>query len=61
MNVFVLFYVRRCSIHFLLLCLVQQHVFKSLENDPVFARQPGEDISVEKKRELNFLRYWLFA
>ncbi|XP_014841566.1 PREDICTED: peroxisomal acyl-coenzyme A oxidase 3 [Poecilia mexicana] len=34
----------------------KHHVFKSLENDPVFARQPGEDISVEKKRELNFLR-----
>ncbi|KAM4714094.1 peroxisomal acyl-coenzyme A oxidase 3 isoform 2-T2 [Anableps anableps] len=34
----------------------KQHVFKTLENDPVFARQPGEDISVEKKRELNFLR-----
>ncbi|MEQ2307217.1 acyl-Coenzyme A oxidase [Ameca splendens] len=34
----------------------KQHVFKTLENDPLFARQPGEDISVEKKRELNFLR-----
>ncbi|XP_017282516.1 peroxisomal acyl-coenzyme A oxidase 3 [Kryptolebias marmoratus] len=34
----------------------KQHVFKTLENDPLFARQPGEDVSVERKRELNFLR-----
>ncbi|XP_015259807.1 PREDICTED: peroxisomal acyl-coenzyme A oxidase 3 [Cyprinodon variegatus] len=35
---------------------VQQHVFRTLENDPLFARQPGEDVPIEKKRELNFLR-----
>ncbi|XP_061565480.1 peroxisomal acyl-coenzyme A oxidase 3-like [Cololabis saira] len=34
----------------------KQHVFKTLENDPLFARQPGEDIPIEKKRELTFLR-----
>ncbi|XP_069374451.1 peroxisomal acyl-coenzyme A oxidase 3 isoform X2 [Paralichthys olivaceus] len=34
----------------------KQHVFKTLENDPVFAHQPGEDIPVEKMRELTFLR-----
>ncbi|XP_028996154.1 peroxisomal acyl-coenzyme A oxidase 3 [Betta splendens] len=34
----------------------KQHVFKTLENDPVFARRPGEDISLEKMRELAFLR-----
>lgn len=34
----------------------KQHVFKSLEDDPLFARQPGEDISLEKMRELTFLR-----
>uniref|UniRef100_A0A8C6LT14 Acyl-coenzyme A oxidase n=1 Tax=Nothobranchius furzeri TaxID=105023 RepID=A0A8C6LT14_NOTFU len=35
----------------------KQHVFQTLENDPLFARQPGEDIPMDKKRELNFLRY----
>ncbi|CAN9509757.1 unnamed protein product [Ophioblennius macclurei] len=34
----------------------KQHVFKTLENDSLFARQPGEDIPMEKKRELTFLR-----
>lgn len=34
----------------------KQHVFTTLENDPLFARQPGEDIPIEKKRELTFLR-----
>uniref|UniRef100_A0A672ID32 Acyl-coenzyme A oxidase n=1 Tax=Salarias fasciatus TaxID=181472 RepID=A0A672ID32_SALFA len=34
----------------------KQHVFKTLENDPLFARRPGEDITVEKKKELTFLR-----
>ncbi|XP_044041086.1 peroxisomal acyl-coenzyme A oxidase 3 [Siniperca chuatsi] len=34
----------------------KQHVFKTLENDPLFARQPGEDIPIEKMRELTFLR-----
>ncbi|XP_048461423.1 peroxisomal acyl-coenzyme A oxidase 3-like [Rhincodon typus] len=35
---------------------VKHNVFRILENDPLFARQPGEDISVEKYRELTFLR-----
>lgn len=34
----------------------KQHVFKTLENDPLFARQPGEDVPLEKMRELTFLR-----
>ncbi|KAI3376693.1 hypothetical protein L3Q82_017120 [Scortum barcoo] len=34
----------------------KQHVFKTLENDPLFARRPGEDIPIEKMRELTFLR-----
>ncbi|KAK1175502.1 hypothetical protein AOXY_G164 [Acipenser oxyrinchus oxyrinchus] len=34
----------------------KQNVFSALENDLVFARQPGEDVSVEKQRELTFLR-----
>uniref|UniRef100_A0A3B3HJW2 Acyl-coenzyme A oxidase n=1 Tax=Oryzias latipes TaxID=8090 RepID=A0A3B3HJW2_ORYLA len=34
----------------------KEYIFKSLENDPLFARQPGEDLSLEKMRELNFLR-----
>ncbi|KAL0188505.1 hypothetical protein M9458_015604, partial [Cirrhinus mrigala] len=32
------------------------HVFRTLESDPLFARQPGEDIPVEQKRELTFRR-----
>lgn len=35
----------------------QQHVFKTLENDPLFGRRPGEDLTIEKMRELTFLRY----
>uniref|UniRef100_UPI003AAAD356 peroxisomal acyl-coenzyme A oxidase 3-like n=1 Tax=Centroberyx gerrardi TaxID=166262 RepID=UPI003AAAD356 len=34
----------------------KQHVFRTLENDPLFARQPGEDLPMEKMRELTFLR-----
>lgn len=34
----------------------KQHVFRTLERDPLFARQPGEDVPVEQKRELTFLR-----
>uniref|UniRef100_A0A3Q4BXX7 Acyl-coenzyme A oxidase n=1 Tax=Mola mola TaxID=94237 RepID=A0A3Q4BXX7_MOLML len=34
----------------------KQHVFKTLENDPLFSRQPGEDVPMEKMRELTFLR-----
>ncbi len=37
--------------------MLQQYVFKTLENDPLFARQPGEDVSLEKMRELTFRRY----
>lgn len=37
--------------------LLQKRIFKTLENDPVFARQPGEDVPMEKMRELTFLRY----
>ncbi|XP_007889669.1 peroxisomal acyl-coenzyme A oxidase 3 [Callorhinchus milii] len=35
---------------------IKKHVFKTMENDPVFARQPGEDLTLEKQRELTFLR-----
>ncbi|GCB67181.1 hypothetical protein scyTo_0008009 [Scyliorhinus torazame] len=35
---------------------VKQDVFRTLENDPLFAHQPGEDLSVEKYRELTFIR-----
>ncbi|XP_066576186.1 peroxisomal acyl-coenzyme A oxidase 3 [Amia ocellicauda] len=31
-------------------------VYKALENDPLFARQPGEDVSLERQREINFQR-----
>ncbi|XP_034712817.1 peroxisomal acyl-coenzyme A oxidase 3 [Etheostoma cragini] len=34
----------------------KQHVFKALENDPLFARRPGEDVPLEKMRELTFFR-----
>ncbi|XP_038648075.1 peroxisomal acyl-coenzyme A oxidase 3 isoform X2 [Scyliorhinus canicula] len=34
----------------------KQDVFRTLENDPLFAHQPGEDLSVEKYRELTFIR-----
>ncbi|KAM9836442.1 peroxisomal acyl-coenzyme A oxidase 3 [Aulostomus maculatus] len=34
----------------------KQHVFKTLENDPLFARTPGEDVPLERMRELTFLR-----
>ncbi|TKS92524.1 Peroxisomal acyl-coenzyme A oxidase 3 [Collichthys lucidus] len=34
----------------------KQHLFRTLENDALFARKPGEDIPIEKMRELNFLR-----
>ncbi|XP_039678908.1 peroxisomal acyl-coenzyme A oxidase 3-like [Perca fluviatilis] len=34
----------------------KQHVFKTLENDPLFARQPGEDVPLAKMRELTFFR-----
>uniref|UniRef100_A0A673J7K9 Acyl-coenzyme A oxidase n=1 Tax=Sinocyclocheilus rhinocerous TaxID=307959 RepID=A0A673J7K9_9TELE len=34
----------------------KQHVFRTLERDPLFARQPGENIPVEQKRELTFRR-----
>lgn len=31
-------------------------MFRTLENDPLFSRQPGEDISLEQMRELTFRR-----
>ncbi|XP_041638400.1 peroxisomal acyl-coenzyme A oxidase 3 [Cheilinus undulatus] len=31
-------------------------LFQTLENDPLFARRPGEDVPLEKMRELTFLR-----
>ncbi|KAF7248025.1 Peroxisomal acyl-coenzyme A oxidase 3 [Varanus komodoensis] len=31
-------------------------IFSTLENDPLFARLPGQEISLEKYRELTFLR-----
>uniref|UniRef100_A0A2K6LN79 Acyl-coenzyme A oxidase n=1 Tax=Rhinopithecus bieti TaxID=61621 RepID=A0A2K6LN79_RHIBE len=31
-------------------------IFSALEKDPLFARSPGADLSLEKYRELNFLR-----
>ncbi|XP_033069493.1 peroxisomal acyl-coenzyme A oxidase 3 isoform X2 [Trachypithecus francoisi] len=31
-------------------------IFSALENDPLFARSPGADLSLEKYRELTFLR-----
>uniref|UniRef100_A0A3B4A3J0 Acyl-coenzyme A oxidase n=1 Tax=Periophthalmus magnuspinnatus TaxID=409849 RepID=A0A3B4A3J0_9GOBI len=36
--------------------IFKQKVFQTLENDPVFARLPGEDVPLEKMRELTFLR-----
>lgn len=35
----------------------KKRVFGVLENDPFFARQPGEDTSMEQAREATFLRY----
>lgn len=40
---------------FLLFC-PQNKIFSTLENDPLFYRQPGEDLPLEKCRELTFLR-----
>uniref|UniRef100_A0A8C8IM02 Acyl-coenzyme A oxidase n=1 Tax=Oncorhynchus tshawytscha TaxID=74940 RepID=A0A8C8IM02_ONCTS len=34
----------------------KQHVFRMLENDPIFARQSGEDMSTERMREVTFRR-----
>uniref|UniRef100_H2QP76 Acyl-coenzyme A oxidase n=1 Tax=Pan troglodytes TaxID=9598 RepID=H2QP76_PANTR len=34
----------------------QKTIFSALEKDPLFARSPGADLSLEKYRELNFLR-----
>ncbi len=31
-------------------------MFRTLESDPLFGRQPGEDVPVEQKRELTFRR-----
>ncbi|XP_006004849.1 peroxisomal acyl-coenzyme A oxidase 3 isoform X2 [Latimeria chalumnae] len=35
---------------------LKKKVFSALENDPLFARQCGDDLSMEKKRELTFFR-----
>lgn len=37
------------------LCL-QETIFKTLENDPLFAHSSGTDLPLDKQRELNFLR-----
>ncbi|XP_072262988.1 peroxisomal acyl-coenzyme A oxidase 3 [Pyxicephalus adspersus] len=34
----------------------KKKIFSTLENDPLFHRQPGQDLSLEKYRELTFLR-----
>ncbi|CAJ1086451.1 peroxisomal acyl-coenzyme A oxidase 3 [Xyrichtys novacula] len=34
----------------------KKHLFQTLESDTLFARLPGEDVSVEKMKELTFLR-----
>lgn len=34
----------------------KQHVNRTLENDPIFSRQPGEDVPMETMRELTFRR-----
>lgn len=34
----------------------QKAIFSALENDPLFAHPHGEGLSLEKYRELNFLR-----
>ncbi|XP_061620608.1 peroxisomal acyl-coenzyme A oxidase 3 isoform X1 [Phyllopteryx taeniolatus] len=35
---------------------LKQRVFAAMENDPLFSRTPGEDVPVERMRELTFLR-----
>ncbi|XP_035167391.1 peroxisomal acyl-coenzyme A oxidase 3-like [Oxyura jamaicensis] len=35
---------------------LKNRIFSALENDPFFARHPGEDLSREKYQELTFLR-----
>lgn len=35
---------------------LKKAIFSALENDPLFARSHGEDLSLEKYRELSFLR-----
>lgn len=35
---------------------VKHKIFSALENDPLFARVPGEELPLEKYRELTFLR-----
>ncbi|XP_078132010.1 peroxisomal acyl-coenzyme A oxidase 3-like isoform X2 [Sander vitreus] len=34
----------------------KQHVFKTFENDPLFARRPGEDVPLAEMRERTFFR-----
>uniref|UniRef100_A0A665WS22 Acyl-coenzyme A oxidase n=1 Tax=Echeneis naucrates TaxID=173247 RepID=A0A665WS22_ECHNA len=35
----------------------KEHIFRTMENDLLFAHQPGDDIPMEKMRELTFLRF----
>ncbi|XP_057709882.1 peroxisomal acyl-coenzyme A oxidase 3 [Corythoichthys intestinalis] len=35
---------------------LKQRIFAALESDPLFSRTPGEDLPMEKMRELTFLR-----
>uniref|UniRef100_A0A4X2M5A4 Acyl-coenzyme A oxidase n=1 Tax=Vombatus ursinus TaxID=29139 RepID=A0A4X2M5A4_VOMUR len=36
--------------------ILKKRIFSAFENDPLFAHHPGEELSIEKYRELNFLR-----
>ncbi|XP_020847804.1 peroxisomal acyl-coenzyme A oxidase 3 isoform X1 [Phascolarctos cinereus] len=36
--------------------ILKKRIFSAFENDPLFAHHPGEELPIEKYRELNFLR-----
>ncbi|XP_074085952.1 peroxisomal acyl-coenzyme A oxidase 3 isoform X2 [Macrotis lagotis] len=38
------------------LIIFKKRLFSAFENDPLFAHHPGEELPIEKYRELNFLR-----
>lgn len=40
----------------LIFLFAKHEIFSALENEPLFARVPGEELSLEKYRELTFLR-----